>query len=92
MGSCLLEKAQEAFNNGDILPTGEQIESCRDINLGAESVYVVFVFPPRTPGQSGPMIWNHQLLAFAGVSSVMHPRECQPMADNPSTETTTARY
>ncbi|EOD49133.1 putative nitric oxide synthase protein [Neofusicoccum parvum UCRNP2] len=47
MGRLLLEKAHEAFNNGDILPT-------------------VFVFPPRKTGQAGPMIWNHQLLSFAG--------------------------
>ncbi len=28
-----------------------------------------FVFPPRTPNSRGPMIWNHQLLAFAGYEA-----------------------
>jgi nitric oxide synthase oxygenase domain/subunit len=26
----------------------------------------VFVFPPRLPGKRGPMVWNNQILAFAG--------------------------
>ena len=30
---------------------------------------LVFVFPPRTVNSRGPMIWNHQVLAFAGVSA-----------------------
>ncbi|KAI9850997.1 MAG: hypothetical protein M1838_004689 [Thelocarpon superellum] len=29
----------------------------------------VFVFPPRTPNSRGPMIWNHQILAFAGYQT-----------------------
>ncbi|KAF9465429.1 nitric oxide synthase [Collybia nuda] len=28
-----------------------------------------FVFPPRTPNNRGPMIWNDQLLTFAGYES-----------------------
>lgn len=33
----------------------------------ANSHYLAFVFPPRTPNNRGPMIWNDQLLTFAGV-------------------------
>ncbi|MCJ1257547.1 hypothetical protein MMC24_005373 [Lignoscripta atroalba] len=29
----------------------------------------VFVFPPRTVNSRGPMIWNHQVLAFAGYEA-----------------------
>lgn len=30
---------------------------------------LVFVFPPRAINKRGPMIWNVNLLAFAGVGS-----------------------
>jgi nitric oxide synthase oxygenase domain/subunit/sulfite reductase alpha subunit-like flavoprotein len=28
-----------------------------------------FIFPPRTPGQRGPMVWNGQLLSFAAYEA-----------------------
>lgn len=40
-------------------------ECKRAFNLGAIRP-TVFMFPPRQPGQRGPMIWNSNLLAFAG--------------------------
>ena len=65
MGSMLVSELQKAFNNGDILPTGS-ISYGFYIMQGANEKSV-FVFPPRETDKAGPMIWNSQLLSFAGV-------------------------
>ncbi|KAF9465476.1 nitric oxide synthase [Collybia nuda] len=36
---------------------------------GGNIVPTVFVFPPRTPNNRGPLIWNDQILAFAGYEN-----------------------
>ncbi|KAJ9636713.1 hypothetical protein H2199_007707 [Coniosporium tulheliwenetii] len=42
------------------------IKSLAEAFNGGKIQPTVFVFPPRDIGQRGPMIWNQQLLAFAG--------------------------
>ncbi|KAL8814584.1 MAG: hypothetical protein Q9223_006200 [Gallowayella weberi] len=56
MARELVRSMREAFNGGNVLPTGELLSP----------IHIVFVFPPRRLDSRGPMIWNHQLLEFAG--------------------------
>ena len=44
----------------------ELVEGVRDAFNGGNVQPTVFVFPPRTANARGPMIWNHQVLQFAG--------------------------
>ncbi|KAK6833932.1 hypothetical protein PG987_008626 [Apiospora arundinis] len=54
-----------------------QVESSSDMALelikGLKAAFnkgeirpTVFVFPPRGPNERGPMVWNNNLLSFAG--------------------------
>jgi nitric oxide synthase oxygenase domain/subunit len=62
----LVKALSKAFNDGNILPTGTFF-FCY-LGLPMLIITLAFVFPPRTPNNRGPMIWNDQLLTFAGVS------------------------
>ena len=44
----------------------ELVKGVRDAFNGGNIQPTVFVFPPRTVNARGPMIWNHQVLQFAG--------------------------
>ena len=44
----------------------ELVKGVRDAFNGGNVQPTVFVFPPRTVNTRGPMIWNHQVLQFAG--------------------------
>ncbi|OLN88306.1 Nitric oxide synthase, inducible [Colletotrichum chlorophyti] len=55
MAETLIENLKVAYNSGEINPTAS-----------LTVLSVVFVFPPRDINGRGPMIWNSQLLAFAG--------------------------
>ena len=63
MASAFIEHALEAFNAGNIHPTGRRASRA---HLAGADVITVFVFPPRKIDSRGPLIWNHQLLEFAG--------------------------
>jgi nitric oxide synthase oxygenase domain/subunit len=68
----LIKAISEAFNDGNILPTGT-ILFTNHRYAAHLTIALVFVFPPRTANNRGPMIWNDQILTFAGVS---HFSEC----------------
>ncbi|KAL9627896.1 MAG: hypothetical protein Q9164_007456, partial [Protoblastenia rupestris] len=44
----------------------ELVRNATEAFNGGRIEPTVFVFPPRTNNSKGPMIWNHQLLDFAG--------------------------
>ncbi|KAL8644671.1 MAG: hypothetical protein Q9210_007137, partial [Variospora velana] len=44
----------------------ELVQKMADAFNGGNVLPTVFVFPPREINSRGPMIWNHQLLEFAG--------------------------
>lgn len=44
----------------------ELIQGVSEAYNGGNIVPTVFAFPPREANRRGPMIWNHQLLEFAG--------------------------
>ncbi|KAL8982803.1 MAG: hypothetical protein Q9177_005164 [Variospora cf. flavescens] len=44
----------------------ELVQKMAEAFNGGNILPTVFVFPPRTISSRGPMIWNHQLLEFAG--------------------------
>ncbi|KAL8787058.1 MAG: hypothetical protein Q9213_002400 [Squamulea squamosa] len=45
---------------------GELIRNMSEAFNGGNVLPTVFVFPPRQIDSRGPMIWNHQILEFAG--------------------------
>ncbi|KAI9686081.1 MAG: hypothetical protein M1822_004064 [Bathelium mastoideum] len=45
------------------------IEALKEAFNGGDILPTVFVFPPKQAGKSGPMLWNQQLLAFAGYTN-----------------------
>ncbi|KAL8765209.1 MAG: hypothetical protein Q9209_007642 [Squamulea sp. 1 TL-2023] len=64
IASKLMRNMSEAFNEGNVLPTGNNLlprPLAHRLNI-----MTVFVFPPRQIDSRGPMIWNHQILEFAG--------------------------
>ncbi|KAL8658079.1 MAG: hypothetical protein Q9226_001283, partial [Calogaya cf. arnoldii] len=64
MASELIRGMREAFNDGNVLPTGNtRVSAMMILDL---HTLPVFVFPPRQIDSRGPMIWNHQVLEFAG--------------------------
>ncbi|KAI9708714.1 MAG: Nitric oxide synthase, brain [Bogoriella megaspora] len=44
------------------------VQRLKEAFNGGDILPTVFVFPAREAGKSGPMIWNQQLLAFAGYT------------------------
>lgn len=45
----------------------QQVCTSNGSDLDVPNQEPVLIFPARQTGKRGPMIWNHQLLAFAGV-------------------------
>lgn len=44
------------------------LKGMKDAYRQGDIIVTAFVFAPRQPGKSGPMIWNDNLLSYAGVS------------------------
>jgi hypothetical protein len=73
MGAELASALVTAFDDANIHPTGNASDSKWHCARLLRCI-VVFVFPPRGPNERGPMIWNSNLLSFAGVSQENHIR------------------
>jgi nitric oxide synthase oxygenase domain/subunit len=70
---CIMRSEHEHLALCDLRRVQSSREMARTIVKGMQTAFnrghilpTVFVFPPRQPGKRGPMIWNHQMLAFAG--------------------------
>ncbi|GHP15262.1 nitric oxide synthase-like protein [Collybia sordida] len=47
----------------------ELVKGLNDAYNDGNIIPTVFVFPPRTPNKSGPLIWNEQILSFAAYET-----------------------
>ncbi|KAL8951351.1 MAG: hypothetical protein Q9222_002670 [Ikaeria aurantiellina] len=70
---CIMRSEHEHLVLCDLRRVQSSREMARTIAKGMQEAFnrghilpTVFVFPPRLPGKRGPMIWNHQIMAFAG--------------------------
>jgi nitric oxide synthase oxygenase domain/subunit len=70
---CIMRSEHEHLALCDLRHVESSREMARTIVNGMQAAFnqghilpTVFVFPPRLPGHRGPMIWNQQILAFAG--------------------------
>jgi nitric oxide synthase oxygenase domain/subunit len=70
---CIMRSEHENLALCDLRQVQSSPEMARTIVKGVTAAFnrghilpTVFVFPPRQPGKRGPMIWNSQILAFAG--------------------------
>jgi nitric oxide synthase oxygenase domain/subunit len=70
---CIMRSEHEHLALCDLRRVQSSREMARTIAKGMQDAFnrghilpTVFAFPPRQPGKRGPMIWNHQMLAFAG--------------------------
>lgn len=70
---CIMRSEHENLALCDLRQVQSSPEMARTIVKGVTAAFnrghilpTVFVFPPRQPGMRGPMIWNSQILAFAG--------------------------
>ena len=70
---CIMRSEYEHLALCDLRRVQSSREMARTIAKGMQEAFnrgqilpTVFVFPPRKPGKRGSMIWNNQILAFAG--------------------------
>ncbi|KAF1990629.1 hypothetical protein K402DRAFT_410120 [Aulographum hederae CBS 113979] len=70
---CIMRSEHEHLALCDLRRVRSSREMARTIVKGMQQAFnrghilpTAFVFPPRLPGNRGPMVWNHQILAFAG--------------------------
>ncbi|KAF2670075.1 hypothetical protein BT63DRAFT_424035 [Microthyrium microscopicum] len=70
---CIMRSEHEHLALCDLRRVQSSREMARTIAKGMQEAFnrghilpTVFVFPPRQPGKKGPMIWNNQIMAFAG--------------------------
>jgi nitric oxide synthase oxygenase domain/subunit len=70
---CIMRSEHENLALCDLRQVQSSPEMARTIVKGVTAAFnrghivpTVFVFPPRQPNKRGPMIWNNQILAFAG--------------------------
>jgi nitric oxide synthase oxygenase domain/subunit len=70
---CIMRSEHENLALCDLRQVQSSQEMARAILSGMTAAFnrghilpTVFVFPPRQPGTRGPMIWNGQVLSFAG--------------------------
>lgn len=70
---CIMRSEHEHLALCDLRAVYSSREMARSIIKGMQKAFnrghivpTVFMFPPRAPGKRGPMIWNSQILAFAG--------------------------
>jgi nitric oxide synthase oxygenase domain/subunit len=70
---CIMRSEHEHLALCDLRRVKSSREMARTIVKGIQAAFnrghilpTAFVFPPRLPSQRGPMIWNNQILAFAG--------------------------
>ncbi|KAL9630487.1 MAG: hypothetical protein Q9204_004698, partial [Flavoplaca sp. TL-2023a] len=70
---CIMRSEHEHLALVDLRRVQSSREMARTIVKGVQKAFnrghilpTTFVFPPRAPGKRGPMIWNHQIMAFAG--------------------------
>ena len=70
---CIMRSEHEYLALCDLRRVQSSREMARTIIKGLQTAFnrghilpTVFVFPPRQPGKRGPMVWNGQILAFAG--------------------------
>lgn len=70
---CIMRSEYEHLALCDLRRVGSSREMAYTIAKGMQKAFnrghilpTVFIFPPRDPGKRGPMIWNRQILAFAG--------------------------
>ncbi|KAI9712953.1 MAG: hypothetical protein M1812_006700 [Candelaria pacifica] len=73
---CIMRSHCEELELCDLRAVTSSAGMARDLIRGISKAFnngiiqpTAFVFPPRTPNRRGPMIWNHQLLAFAGYEA-----------------------
>jgi nitric oxide synthase oxygenase domain/subunit len=70
---CIMRSEHAHLALCDLRRVQSSREMARTIAKGMQDAFnrghilpTVFAFPPRQPGKRGPMIWNHQMMAFAG--------------------------
>jgi nitric oxide synthase oxygenase domain/subunit len=70
---CIMRSEHEHLALCDLRRVQSSREMARTIVEGIMKAFnrghilpTVFAFPPRKPGKRGPMVWNNQVLAFAG--------------------------
>ena len=70
---CIMRSEHEHLALCDLRRVQSSREMARTIAKGMQEAFnrghilpTAFVFPPRLPGKRGPMIWNNQIMAFAG--------------------------
>ncbi|KAL8942509.1 MAG: hypothetical protein Q9216_001610 [Gyalolechia sp. 2 TL-2023] len=70
---CIMRSEYEHLALCDLRRVQSSREMARTVAKGMQKAFnrghilpTVFVFPPRLPGKRGPMIWNSQIMAFAG--------------------------
>jgi nitric oxide synthase oxygenase domain/subunit len=70
---CIMRSEHEHLALCDLRRVQSSREMARTIVKGVQEAFnrghilpTAFVFPPRAPGKRGPMVWNNQILAFAG--------------------------
>jgi nitric oxide synthase oxygenase domain/subunit len=70
---CIMRSEHEHLALCDLRRVQSSREMARTVAKGMQDAFnrghilpTVFVFPPRLPGKRGPMIWNQQVMAFAG--------------------------
>jgi len=70
---CITRSEHEHLTRCDLRGVQCSREMARSVVKGMQKAFnrghilpTVFMFPPRAPGKCGPMIWNSQILAFAG--------------------------
>jgi nitric oxide synthase oxygenase domain/subunit len=70
---CIMRSEHEHLVLCDLRRVQSSREMARTIAKGMQEAFnrghiipTVFAFPPRQPGKRGPMVWNHQMMAFAG--------------------------
>ena len=73
---CIMRSQYESLRLCDLRNVKRSAEMGEELVRGLQEAFnggdilpTVFVFPARRVGGSGPMIWNQQLLAFAGYTN-----------------------
>lgn len=73
---CIMRSHCEELKLCDLRRVTSSAEMLTDLVKGLSDAFnggnvkpTVFVFPPRNVNARGPMIWNHQVLQFAGYES-----------------------
>ncbi|KAK8848432.1 nitric oxide synthase [Apiospora arundinis] len=70
---CIMRSEYKDLRLYDLRHVGSSSEMALELIKGLKAAFnngeirpTVFVFPPRRPNERGPMVWNSNLLAFAG--------------------------